>query len=525
MREPSREEPDVTIPNFAGYTPPGVYVNDVSGPIVTTTGVFPQILTIVGPALGYRTAVQSMQAYAGTGALLSFTGVFTAAQAGPPAVGAPVVTLTGTSTVLAHGTDYSFTTTPDPSGNAAMATTALFRVSTSTALPEGGQVTITYNYADVTYYQPQLFTNFPAVTNAYGQPLVTTPPTTPNTSQVANPLSYAAQIAFSAGANQLICVALNPADGQLQQQLIAAYGKVAATYDATLIVPVFPDYLGGDAGGSNVAQFALSLAQDLAGSCIGASGNGYPRIGFFGLPADYSESDMPITAFTSSVASLRLVVPYPEVLQAYNPVTRLTFNISACYLAVALAAMLSALPVNTGLTGQSVPGFAGITASEAQLMTPAFMNSAAAAGACVVFQNRSGALAVRHGVTTDMSALNTREISIIRQGDALLVALQTGLDNSGLIGTPITANTVATVQGAIVSILQQAVLQGTILAYTNLTVSQNTYPAGDPTIISASFTYAPSVPLNYIQVTYAIDLTTGLVSTQSQQNASAPVAV
>jgi hypothetical protein len=512
----------VTTPTFgASYAPPGVYVSDVSGPIVTTTGVFPQILAIVGPGLGYRTATQSFQVYAGTGALLSFTGVFTQAQAGPPAITAPVVTVTGTSTVLVAGTDYSFTTTPDPSGNAALAVTSVFRVSTSTAIADGAQVTITYNYADITYYQPQLFTNFPAVVNAYGQPLVAVPPVTANTSQVANPLSYAAQIAFSAGANQLICVACNPADGALEQQLISAYTKLAATYDATLLVPVFPDYLGGLAGG-NVSQYALALAQDLDGACNSAANNGYPRIGFFGLPADYSESTMPITAFTSSVGDERLVVVYPEVLQAYNSLTRVNFNISACYLAVALAAMLSALPVNTGLTGQAVPGFAGLTASEAQLMTPAFMNSAAAAGACIVYQNRQGGLQVRHGVTTNMSALNTREISMIRQGDALLVALATGMENSGLIGSPITPNTVATVQGAVVSILQQAINQQTIVSYTNLTVSQEAYPGGDPTIIAVSFSYAPAVPLNYIQVTFAIDLSTGQVTTQSQQNAAAP---
>jgi len=488
----------MTTPSFSAYVPPGVYVSDVSGPIVTTTGVFPQILSIVGPGIGYRTATQSFQAYAGTGALLTFTGVFTQAQTGPPAVAAPVVTLTGTSTVLTAGTDYSFTVTPDPSGNAALATTSVFRVSTSTALAEGQQVTITYNYADITYYQPQLFTNFPAVVNAYGQPLAATAPVTANTSQVANPLSYAAQVAFGAGANQLICVALNPADGGLEQQLISAYAKLAATYDATIMVPVFPD-----------------------GACIAASNNGFPRIGFFGLPADYSESSMPITAFTSSIGDMRLVVVYPEVLQAYNSLTRVNFNVSACYLAVALAAMLSALPVNTGLTGQAVPGFAGLTASESQLMTPAFMNSAAAAGACIVYQNRQGGLQVRHGVTTDMGALNTREISMVRQGDALLVAVATGMENSGLIGSPITANTVATVQGAIVSILQQAINQQVIVSYTGLTVSQSAYPGGDPTVISVSFSYAPAVPLNYIQVTFAIDLSTGQVTTQSAQNAAA----
>jgi len=512
----------VTVPTFSSYQPPGVYVSDVTGPIVTTTGVFPQILTLVGPGLGYRTAVQTFQIFAGTGAILNFTGVFTTAQAGPPAIAAPVMTVTGSSTILAQGTDYSFTVTPDPSGNAALAVTSVFRVGTSTSIADGAQVTITYNYADVTYYQPQLFTNFPAVTNAYGQPRVAAAPTQANVSQVANPLSYAAQTAFGAGANQVIACACNPADGTLEQQLLAAYTKLAAVYDSTLVVPVFPDYLGGFAGGSGVSQYALTLATDLDGAMQGASVNGYPRIGFFGLPVDYSESALPVPSFSASIADKRLVLAYPKALQAYNPLTRQTFSASGCYLAVALAAVLSALPVNTGLTGQAVPGFAGLTAAELQAMTPAFMNSLAQAGTTVVYQSRNGGLTCRHGLTTNMSALNTREISLVRQADALLVSLQAGMENSGLIGTPITANTVATVQGAIVSILQQDIAQGIIASYTNLVVAQQQYPGGDPTVITATFSYVPSVPLNYIEVTFSIDLSAGLVSQQSQQNAAAP---
>jgi hypothetical protein len=259
-----------------------------------------------------------------------------------------------------------------------------------------------------------------------------------------------------------------------------------------------------------------------------AAASGFPRVGFFGLPIDYSESSLPVTAFTSTLNDSRIVVVYPEILQAFNSLTRMTFLASGCYLAVALAALLSTLPINTGLTGQSVPGFAGITAAEIALMTPAFMNSLAASGACIVYQNRSGALAVRQGLTTAMGALNTREISMVRQADALLVALQSGLENSGLIGSPITPTMVVTVQGAIVSILQQAINQKVIIAYANLVVAQEVYPTGDPTIIAASFTYAPAVPLNYIEVTFAIDLSNGLVaaaalSSQSAQNAAAPV--
>ena len=519
----------MSVPSFSSYSPPGVYVSDVSGPIITTTGVFPQLLAVVGPALGYRTATQSFLVNATTGALLSFQGVFTTDVTGPPAIAAPVVTVTGTSTVLVPNTDYTFTTTPDPSGNAALAVTSIFRNGSSTTIADGAQVTITYNYADVTYYQPQSFTNFPAVVNAYGAPLATTAPSTANASQVANPLSYAAQVAFGAGASQLICVALNPADGTLQQQLSAAYTKLANNYATTLVVPVFPDYLASLSGAQNVSQYALSLAQDLDGAMKSASGSGFPRMGFFGLPVDYAESSLSITGFTTSLNDSRIVVVYPEIMQAFNTLTRMTFLVSGCYLAVALAALLSTLPVNTGLTGQAVPGFAGLTAAEVQAMTPAFMNAAAAAGACIVFQNRNGGLSVRHGLTTEMGSLNSREISMVRQADALLVALQQGMENSGLIGSPITANTVVTVQGAIVSILQQAINQGVILSYTNLVVAQEIWPGGDPTVIAATFSYAPAVPLNYIEVTFAIDLTNGLIvpaaaSSASAQNAAAPVA-
>lgn len=512
----------MSIPSFSSYTPPGVFVAPTNTPIVTVSGVNPQILALAGPALGYRTATQSFLIYAATGAVLTFTGVFTTAQAGPPAIAAPVVTITGTSTALIAGTDYTLTVTPDPSGNSALAVTSVTRVNTSPSLTSDGiQVTITYSYADVTYYQPQLFSSLAAVINAYGQPLVSSAPTVPNTSQVANPLSYGAQIAFAAGANQLYCVATNPADGTLEQQLIAAYSKLASNPAVTIMAPVYPDYLSPLVSPSTSTAYAALLAQDLDAACRSAASAGFPRIGFFGLPIDYSETSTPASAFAQAINDKRLVIAYPEIIQSYNSQTRQTFQASGCYLAVALAAMLSALPVNTGLTGQAVGGFT-LTANEIQAMTPAFMNTLGAAGVTVVYKNRQGALQVRQGLTTQMSAINTREISLVRQSDSLLLLLQSGLESSGLIGSPITATMVATVQGAITSILQQAVNSSVIIAWTNLSVIQQAYPGGDPTIIAASFSYAPALPLNYITVTYSIDLSNGLVATQAAQNASAP---
>jgi hypothetical protein len=508
----------VTIPSFTTYQPPDVYVQDVSTPIVVPALAPSQVLTLVGAALGYRTAVQSLLLSTATAVPLTYKGVFTTAQTGPPAISAPVVTLLN-GTVLTAGTDYSFTTVADPSGNPALAVTTISRIGTSTNVADGQQVSVTYNYADSSYYQPQAFTDFQSVVNAYGQPFVSSVPTTPNASQVANPLTAAAMVAFSNGATQLICVALNPADGTLEQQLQAAYAKVLTTSAATIVVPVFTDDLSVTSG--TVAALAASLASDLSSAMWTAYNDGFPRIGFFGLPRNYSETDEPVGTFAKNLASRRVVLVYPEKVLMFNSATGTTFQAAGCYLAVALGAILSSLPVDTGLTNQTLRGFAGLTQAEVAAMTNAFMNSLASNGVSICFINYAGDLVCRQGLTTDMSALNFQEISLVRQSDSLLTAVKQGLAASGLIGQPITANTVSTVQEAMLGILEAAVTNQAIVAYTNLSVQQQTYPGGNPTVIAVSFQYLPAEPLNYITVTMSVDLSSGLVATQTQQNASA----
>jgi len=507
----------MSIPTFSTYQPPGVYVQDVSTPVVVSSGVPPQMLTLVGPALGYRTATQSFQIYQATAYLLAYTGVFTTAVTGPPAIGAPVVT-SPAGLALTAGVDYTLTVTPDPSGNPGLAVTSVTRIGTSSNIADGAQVSITYNYADAGYFQPQTFTDYQSVINAYGQPFLSTVPVTPNASQVANPLSMAALVAMQNGASSVLCLALNPGDGTLEQQLQAAYAKLVNNYSASIIVPVFTDDLTPISG--TVAALASSLATDLKTACVAATNSGYPQLGIFGLPRNYLESSEPIPTFTSSLNSPRVVVTYPEIVYLYNSVTGQTFQASGCYMAVALGALLSTLPVDTGLTMQQLSGFSGFPQTEVALMTPSFMNELAAAGACVVFLNYQGNLLCRQGITTDVTGINYSEISMVRQSDALYLLIQLGMQNQGLIGSPITATTVATVQGAIMGLLEQAVTEDVIVSWTNLSVVQQTYPSGNPTVIACTFSYAPAVPLNYITVTMAIDLSNGTVSTQSSQNAS-----
>jgi hypothetical protein len=508
----------VSIPSFTSYQPPDVYVQDVSTPIVVPTLVPSQVLTLVGPALGFRTAVQSLLISAASSVPLIYEGVFTTQVTGPPVITAPVVTLLD-GTVLTAGTDYSLTTVTDPSGDPGLALTSIERVSGSTIVSDGQQVTVTYNYADASYYQPQVFSDYQSVVSAYGQAFLSVAPGTPNASQIDNPLTAAALVAFTNGATTLICVALNPGDGGLPEQFSAAYGRVATQGAATVVVPVFTDDLTVNSG--TVAALAASLAAGLDAAMWSAYNDGYPRQGFFGLPRNYSESDESVPTFAAGLASRRTILAFPEIVPMFNSVTGQTFQAAGCYLAVALAAILTSLPVDTGLTNQPLSGFPGLTQADQARMTSAFMNNLASAGVSICYINFAGALVCRQGLTTDMSALNFQEISMVRQSDTLLVAVKQGLQGSGLIGQPITANTVTTVQEAVLGILEAAVSNDVIVDYTNLSVIQQTYPTGNPTVIAVTFQYLPAAPLNYITVQMSVDLSTGLVAAQSQQNASA----
>jgi hypothetical protein len=508
----------MSIPSFTSYQAPSVYVQDVSTPIVSTPLVPSQTLTLAGLAQGYRTAVQSLLLYYATATPLTYMGAFTTEQSGPPVIAAPVVT-TLAGTVLTAGIDYTLSTVADPSGNPGLAVTSISRVNTSSNVSDGQQVQIVYNYADAGYYLPQTFTDSQSVINAYGQPFLSAAPSSPTASQIANPLSAAAQVAFTNGATTLVCVALNPADGNLTEQLSSAYAKISTNPACTIVVPALADSLTPQSG--TAAAYAQELAAGLSAAMWAAYNDGFPRIGFFGLPVNYRESDLSVPGLASGIASRRLVLAYPEIVLLYNSAANQTFQTSGQYLAVALAARLSSLPVDTGLTTQVLSGFAGLPHAEVSAMTNAFMNTVAASGVSVCYINYQGALVCRQGLTTDVSALNHQEISVVRQSDSLLTAVSQGLQASGLIGSPITANTVSAVQEAVLGILEQAVAGDVIVSYTNLTVAQQAYPGGSPTVISITYSYLPALPLNFITVQQSVDLSTGLVaSTTSAQNAS-----
>jgi hypothetical protein len=532
-----------------GYNVPGVYVRDATGPLVTNASVPDAVVTLVGPATGYQSASDAVLASA-TPQALSHRGVWYSPTGAPAGVVAPVVT-NAVGAVLTPNVDYVFADVFDDNGlnnpanrittvvvgpltRLADGTVGTPAVQTAGGVKPGDTLVVTYNYTNAAYFTPLLFDGYDSVVATYGAPLLTTPPTTPGQSPITSPLSLAAAAAFQNGATRLICVATDPTPvvpsgggaavaPAFDAQLRAAYAKTLGDYRVGVIIPILAD------GGSGAMSTLIGYGTDLKAHVVASSADGYQRIGILGgqanQVADVAGTPPPYETVAQAIASARVILVYPNRLSYYNPGTNRPIEVDGFYLAAAIGGVLEANPVNQSLTREQVVGFSGLPASITRLCTKPFKDNMSSKGVCVAEVDRQNRLILRHGVSTDMTNVITREVSITRARDALFEALQIGLDNSGLIGSPIDYETTTRIKGAVAGILESLVQDETIIAYTDLRVRQQTVAeGGDPTVIEARFAYQPALPLNYIVVTFSLDLSTGNVNIGDSQS-SLPAAV
>lgn len=490
--------------DFTRYQVPGVYVNDTSDPIITGGGLPPSLICIVGPARGYQTAVETLIVYENEATALRQQGVITTEQVGPPVIAAPVVTkLDGTA--LVADTDYEFTT--EAGDFPGTSVTYVTVIETSTALNDGDSIIIQYNYVNDKYYSPRVIESYSTAIDVYGLPLVTQVPDNPNDTHVDSPLSLGIQLAFQNDATRVLALPLNPSDGDLRAQFAAAYEKIKTDYRANVVVPVFHDTLSVQTG--SVAGLVQTLSQDLRSHCVTASNEGFMRTGIIGLPMNYNEEDVSVDSLALNTGSKRVSIVYPPRMRMFSTAVNQSIEVSGAFLAAALGGRLSSLPVNTGLTRQLVSGFTGINSSILSDMTKSFKDQLSSSGVLVVEMDRLNRLLVRHGLTTDMTSLTTKEISLVRINDGVHIGMQVGVENAGLIGAPIDAEMVIRVQGVVQTNLEQLRLSEVIVDWAGLTARQQSI---DPSVIEVQFSYRPAVPLNYIVISYKVDLTTGEVT-------------
>lgn len=404
---------------------------------------------------------------------------------------APDQTLTKTFVADASGAPADYSTTVDSSLGADQSVTTLVR-NTSGLIELGHPlVSVTYNYTDAAYHTLQAFDNFDSFTEMYG------PAWDNNTGAIKSPLSLAAQFAILNGANYLYAIATTGV-GSIQQQLTSAWTQLNGNYLANVIVPIWPGVT--DQGGM------LSLLQTTKGLVEADARDGYLRVVIAGADQGYVPTPTQLSALATSTASSRVIVPWPNQLYIYNGITDKSQILDGWYHAAALAGLLSANNPEMPLTRKSPLGFVGVPATVQTALTKTIRNDLSSSGICVTEINRNSQLIVRHGLTTNYAGgVMTREISLVRAQDSLYRVLQDVLDNSGLIGNPITAHTALQVKSVTSGGLEYAKKLGLIIDYNSLTVRQQMPPSGDPTVVEVRFAYKPSWPLNYILVSFTID--------------------
>lgn len=487
------------------YQPPGVYVDDISTSVINpgNTGLVESLLCIVAPAIGYQSANQ-------TGSLFSASDL-TLVNANVAQDASLVLTTTG-GVLLVKNTDYAVTL--DSASGQPVTKIRRLPTTAGTTSPSGvingDTVKVAYRYTPADYYLPKEFTDFGSVVAVYGTPLSSVANAT---DPVASSLTLAAQVAFENGASKIITLAVKYNGTDWRQDYNTAYGLLFTDHRVSLLAVILPSDQGDSL--SEVRSFAA----DLNTHCNAAAANASGRIGIIGAAAAFDESVSAFEGIATSLVSKRIVLAYPTKMDLYNPNTGSTVTIGGGYLAAAYGGRLALNPVQKPLTRAPISSFVGIPADVQQRMTLAFKNNLSSKGVTVTEADRTGSLVVRHGVTTAPTPITSQEISLVRVADSLLQNVQVGMENSGAIGQPITPDLTIAVKGALIGILDREVTDQVIIQYANVLVRQQALPDGNPSVIECTFSYRPSVPLNYITVSFSIDLSTGLVQTDATTTA------
>jgi hypothetical protein len=371
-------------------------------------------------------------------------------------------------------------------------------VATNTITGKYVNVSYTYNttYGNVT----NLFNSFNAVQSVYGTPF-------DKTGNINSSVSLAAQLAFQNGASQLYITAVEKAGSTpTVQEWQTCIDGLANVQGIDAIIPLvdyntdasYPSYfsifVNTQAGQGNLLR--LFLARDTSSSGVQTS-------------ATLLQADA--AAFDNQRISI--LAPTCLTITTTNTSSTQQLNIAGYYAAAAVGGVYAGLAgPQEPLTHKNVAGFYTIPApySNQDLIT---MQSS---GVMVLKQNQSGNIYIRHGLTTNMTNWLTQEVSILAAQDQLYNQIKTALTNANIIGSAFTPQTSAVISSTVQSVLAQAVTSNLIQAYTGLAYTSS---GQQPTAINIVFSYAPTFPLNYINVQFSIDPTSGTLQYSSTTGA------
>lgn len=496
------------------YSVPGVTVREIATPSVAPVIAAPATVALVGLSQGYIIKTEAVTLTGTTAAPLNIPADAVAETSAVYPV--KVIDAEDRSRGAADGSGYvsgtAFTY------NAAAKTLVRIAGSGTTFIPDGGTVLITYAYRTADYFEPFRTGSLGAIESRFGAAY------SADGKSLLSALTFAASLAFANGARDVVVQPLlkraTPGDPETAaSQPITADVAQASTWqdsmfqlrdtpDVNILTPVIGQSFTGVtksvqdsifAAVQNHIDFMRSQEQYIVGV----------------LGVDYSASAASISSqrddLISSVAALQgrfgqalnehIVFVSPTVVERSlpgNPAQVLT-KLGGQYVAAAMAGLLGGRETTEPLTRISLSGFAKVTDKR----TLQQKNEEAAAGLCVIENVRNAGIQIRHGVTIDNNSVARREISVVRSKHRMIESLRQTVDTQIVGKLTADGSAPVVVSSLIAATLERLKAQGELADYTGV---QARLLNTDPTRCEVRFAYRPRVPLNYVEIVFAVDL-------------------
>ena len=352
------------------------------------------------------------------------------------------------------------------------------------------------------------------------------------------PLSFAAQIAFENGVNSVLLQPLfvKDATGTVRQQPTNVgdtdawddtFTALQATANINIIVPIIGTgmTLPSSSPGAAATLGNTKSVHDRLKTHVITMINEEDQyiVGIVGHDGSNSIRGLSSIDMISYANQLRLnhqgqdfdqQMVFVSVTKLQRPVsvarTSVALNIGGQYAAVAIGSMSASRQVSTSLTRKNVSGFSAVLDTR----TKKEKNTEAEAG-MFVLEQLNGFVQVRHALTMDNTGgVSRSELSVVRAKYFMMASLKNTVDTQ-LIGNVVAdGNAPLVISTTIASTLETLKNNGDLVDYSDV---QARTLSVDPTTIDVRFSYRPAFPVNYINIGFSIDLTTGN-STLSQAN-------
>ncbi len=390
-------------------------------------------------------------------------------------------------------------------------TTAIARSSGSTTMGvanDGLVVQVNYNAIPPNYWLATKCFNQGQVEAQFG-------PAFSSTGALINPVSFAASLAFLNGAPSVIVQALysvnagviGPPTGALADWSNTLAGLQGVT-EINLIVPIH------STGGLTTSDgLSLQIEGALQTHIQFQNLNNDLRIMAI-MGEDSTTGNASSTTLQQHGASLgalpyaaNLVLLSPSAYTYSNPITGNTMAIGGQFVAAAMAGLLAGTAVQQTLTHNYLSGLTSVTDSRSQTA----LNIDAQNGLCVI-QNWKNNVRIRHAITTSRVSTNTSEINVMRAMNYMLDELVDNFDSQVIGVIPLDNLAPFRIQLLATSVLESLVNSGVIVTYTGVQAQPDN---DNPSAIDLVFSYLPSYPLNYINISFSINTALGIISASS----------